>query len=883
MSLQERLGIAAPLYLMDGSAFIYRGFFANRSLQRSDGFPTNALYVVTRILLRILREEKPQHFVFVMDGKGKNFRHDLFPLYKANRDATPEELVQQLEPIKRMVRALGLPLEVSEGCEADDCIASLAARHAGERPVIIVGADKDLRQCLTPQVWLWDPAAKEEKLQNEAEFTRETGLTPAQWPDVQALIGDTSDNIPGVPGIGPKTAEKIFADFPTLEAIRDGLGQMPDKLRQKIEPHVEAMFLYRQLTTLSRDFCTHLTLDDVQVRPVEAQEAATLLQEFELTSLRREMESMLRAGGLNAAVAAAPTRATAVGQQGSLFGMAESAPALSVITATSALPSCGDLPVALLPAASVPALRHSGKGHVLGLAGKEYLVDISVGGESGLAAWLSQAAQIITPDVKSLYAANQAWLTVPLELWFDLGLAAYLLNPEERDYGWPRLAAHWGVMQNISDAHPALLALGMGAALAGRLAENQLDTLYYELELPLIPVLARMERQGVAVDLHAFDHFLRDVQGELDHLTNAVYDAAGTAFNIRSAQQLGEVLFTTLQLPTAGKTRGGQLSTAQDSLEKLAGQHPVVDTILEFRKLEKLRSTYLEPLPRLVDAEGRIHTTFNQLATATGRLSSSNPNLQNIPVRGPLGQRMRACFVARQGKVLVSADYSQVELRVLAQYSQDPALLNAFRQNKDIHTSTAALIFGVPLEEVNPEQRRNAKTINFGLVYGMGAQKLAQELKITHSDAKTFIARYFEKLHRLKDFYDSVEESAKELGYVTTLAGRRRNVPDIRSQNGQAFALARRQAINTVIQGSAADIIKLAMLDVAADTTLHDLGATLLLQVHDELLLEAPADRAEAVGQRVAALMQAVTPAGQALDVPLLVDWGVGQDWGKAH
>lgn len=887
MSLQQRLGITDPLFLMDGSAFVYRGFYANKSLQRSDGFPTNALYVVTRILLRFLREEQPQHFAFVLDGRGKNFRHDLFPLYKANRDATPEDLVRQMEPIQRMVQALGLHLEVSDGCEADDCIASLAKRYAKERPVVIIGADKDLRQCLGPNVWLWDPAAKEEKLLSEKDFIAETGLTPLQWPDVQAIIGDTSDNIPGVPGVGPKTAEKIFADFSSLEDIRDGLARMPEKLRLKIEPHVDAIFLYRELTRLDTKYCAHLSLDDMSVQPLDVQATGTLLQEFELSSLRREMESMVRTGSFPGAQ---PTpQQSRMAEQGHLFGAADSTPALPVVRSVTDLPSCADLPVALLPATAIPTLRHSA-GYVLGLAGKEYHYDGPVdakGSTAGLAHWLSGAAEIITPDVKSLCGLHEAWLNVPLELWFDLGLAAYLLNPEERDYGWPRLAAHWGTLlpgrQAGNDMGDALLALGMGTLLAGRLAENQLDTLYHELELPLIPVLARMERSGVAVDTGAFQDFLGDVQRELDRLTDAVYDAAGTTFNIRSAQQLGEVLFNTLQLPTAGKTRGGQLSTAQDTLEKLAGEHPVVDNILEFRKMEKLRSTYLEPLPRLVDESGRIHTTFNQLATATGRLSSSNPNLQNIPVRGDLGKRMRACFIAGEQRLLVSADYSQVELRVLAHMSRDPVLLESFRQNKDIHTSTAALIFNVDAETVTPDQRRNAKTINFGLIYGMGAQKLAQELKISHTEAKTFIAQYFEKLTTLKTFYDSVEETAKEQGLVATLAGRRRAVPDIRSQNGQAFALARRQAINTVIQGSAADIIKLAMLEVAADAELHSLGASLLLQVHDELLLEAPTENAQSVGLRVADIMQRVAPAGQPLDVPLLVDWGVGQNWGKAH
>jgi DNA polymerase-1 len=362
-----------------------------------------------------------------------------------------------------------------------------------------------------------------------------------------------------------------------------------------------------------------------------------------------------------------------------------------------------------------------------------------------------------------------------------------------------------------------------------------------------------------------------------------VYKAAGGSFNIRSARQLGELLFGALKLAPAGKTKGGRLSTAQEALEELSGAHPVVDAVLAFRKLEKLRSTYLEPLPRLVDGKGRIHTCLNQLATATGRLSSSSPNLQNIPVRGPLGQRMRACFVAGPGLTLLSADYSQVELRVLAHMSQDPALLEAFRQGVDIHARTASLLYDVPLEAINPEQRRSAKTINFGLLYGMGSQKLAQELKVPMTEAKAFIQRYFSRLGGLKDFYDSIEASAKERGYVTTLAGRRRLLPDMHSRNQQHFALARRQAINTVIQGSAADVIKLAMLAVFHDGELARMRAGLILQVHDELLLELPQEHALAAGERVAALMRSVRPGGVELCVPLLVDWGYGANWAEAH
>lgn len=904
MSLTTRFNFTeAPIYLMDGSAFVYRGFYANTSMQRSDGFPTNALFVVTRLLLRLLREEKPSYFLFLLDGKGKHFRHEKFPLYKANRDATPEDLIKQLEPIERVVRFLGLNLEVSKDCEADDCIASLAARFAKERPVVIVGADKDLRQCLGPNIYMWDPAGKDEKILTAELFTEQTGLKPSQWPDVQALIGDTSDNIPGVPGIGPKTAEKIFAQMASLEDIRDNMRLLPIKMQQKLVPHVEAMFLYRELTTLATNFCTHLSLDDLAVQPVDMHSMAPFLAEFELHSLRREMESMLRDGSLpprvtGASREAGPLRSpsaragkSTAASQWNLFDahpasapasgdMMEEAPLVSVQD-IQALPPCEGMPLALIP---MPDRDNPANLTVLVAVGTQNAR--YTGPMDALAQYAGVAEQIITPDVKSLLSmqgAKTAFATIDMQLWFDLGIAAYVLDPEERDYGWPRLAAQWGDKLQLPASEPGALALAMAAALAGKLAEYQLDTLFYEMEMPLVSVLASMEQQGIAVDNAALHDFLEEVQKQLDSLTAQVYAQAGGEFNIRSAQQLGEVLFKTLQLPTAGKTKGGQLSTAQDSLEKLAEQHPVVENILEFRKLEKLRSTYLEPLPKLIDAQGRIHTTFNQCATATGRLSSSNPNLQNIPVRGPLGGRMRQCFIARPDYVLVSADYSQVELRVLAHMSQEPTLLDAFAKGQDIHTRTAALIFDCPQDSVSAEQRRNAKTINFGLIYGMGAQKLAQELKIPLGQAKTFIEHYFSHMTQLKAFYDNVEASAKEQGFVTTLAGRRRLLPDMQSQKPQMYALARRQAINTVIQGSAADIIKLAMLAVQGDSGLRDMQAELVLQVHDELLLEVPAEQGPAAGERVSGLMSSVRPAGQALCVPLVVDWGVGLNWNLAH
>ncbi|MCL1985915.1 MAG: DNA polymerase I [Betaproteobacteria bacterium] len=869
MPLQDRLSLSrAPVFLMDGTAFIYRSYYANREMQRSDGFPTNALFVTARLLLRLLREEKPIHFLVLLDGHGPHFRHELFPLYKANRDATPEALVRQLEPIRRFMHALGLPVEVSDACEADDCIASLTKRFSKEYPVIIVGTDKDLKQCLAPDVYLWDPAAKEEKLLSLKKFEQENGLTPAQWPDMQALLGDSADNIPGIPGVGPKTAGRIFQDFPNLEAIRDGFDKLPSKLQEKFRPHLEAMFLYRQLTTLRLDVCGHLSLADLVRKPPRERELAALCTEYEMRSLWREVENLLRDSALARQGRILPAR-----EQASLFSVT-AAPAIAPLASgTGVLPLCEGQRVAIIPSGSGQNI------YSVAVCGKDWRY---TGPLAELIAWLAPAKRIVAPDVKQLLNDSSLWRQ-RLPLCFDLSLAAYLINPEEHDYSWPHLYSRWTQRLDRGSESPGLLALDIAAALEQHLEKAELATLYHELELPLVPVLAELERRGVAVDLRAFEVFLKEVQQELDRLTDFVHRAAGGSFNIRSAQQLGELLFGVLKLAPAGKTKGGQFSTAQDALERLSGAHPVVDAILEFRKLEKLRSTYLEPLPRLVDGKGRIHTSFNQAATATGRLSSSTPNLQNIPVRGPLGQRMRTCFVSGPGQTLLSADYSQVELRILAHMSQDPALLEAFRQGVDIHARTASLLYDVPVAAVNPEQRRSAKTINFGLLYGMGPQKLSRELKVSTAEAKTFIQRYFSRLEGLKDFYDSIEANAMERGYVTTLAGRRRLLPDIHSQNQQHFALARRQAINTVIQGSAADVIKLAMLAVFHDQELVRMQAGLILQVHDELLLELPREHAQAAGERVAALMRAVQPGGVELCVPLLVDWGYGASWAEAH
>ena len=914
MTLRGRVDFSeAPLFLMDGTAFIFRGFYAYQNMARSDGMPTNALFITARIVLKLLREEKPSRFLFIMDGKGPNFRHELFPAYKAQRGPTPEGLVAQLAPVRELLETLGLPVLVSSGCEADDCIASLTARFRKERPVVILGADKDLKQCLGENVTLWDPGSKEEKITTLQSFREESGMEPSSWPDYQAIIGDSSDNIPGIPGIGPKTATELFSQFSSLEEIRDRLVAVPPKIAKKLEGRLDDAFLYRQLTTLRTDLYTDLTDQDLAIRPMNMDAAMRCIEAYELRSLAKELASMERAGFLRSNGTLSPSKslpaprqkpgdalpptdqapkpdspqagpgapAQQVMGQGTLFDVAEPQVSLALPTALSV----ADIPHT---AGNIIAVVPCGKDEenlVVSVAEKSVLF---AGDRKTLARHIlaAQPACLVTPDLKTLYTNEPAWKDLPVDRCFDLSLAAYLLNPEDRDYSFPHLMRRWS--EQVADtmapaADPGRFALKLHEILAARLTAAEQDSLMRDLEMPLIPVLKHMEEIGVCIDRAAFADFLGQVRAECDRLEKRIHELAGVPFNVRSSQQLGEVLFSRLELPKSGKTRGGSTSTSQEALEKLTGKHPIIGAILEYRVLEKLRSTYLDPLPRLTDKDDRIHTTFNLLATATGRLSSSNPNLQNIPVRGQFGPRMRACFVASPGKLLVSADYSQVELRILAHLAKDPILIDAFRANQDIHSRTASLLFDVESASVTPDQRRHAKTINFGLVYGMGPQKLGQDLGISIKEAKAFIEKYFERLGALRVFYDAVEKDARTRGYVTTMAGRRRYIPDIMSQNNQLRSQARRQAINARVQGSAADIIKIAMLAVANDPFLASLDARLLLQIHDELVMEVPEANAEKAGTRMAELMAAAAPANETLDVPLAVDWGMGPDWNEAH
>ncbi|MFO7727231.1 MAG: DNA polymerase I, partial [Desulfonatronovibrio sp.] len=797
-------------------------------------------------LFKLIREEKPKYAAFFMDGKGPNFRNEIFEDYKAQRLKMPEDLAAQIDPLLEGVRHMGFKTFVSSSVEADDLIASQASTLKKDRPVVIVASDKDLRQLLDDRVVMWDPGGKGETVMTVDDFRQSTGFEPWQWPDYQALVGDSSDNIPGVPGVGPKTAASIMEKFPTLEAIRDHVDELAPKIQKKIQNHLEDIFIYRQLTRLRQDCGQQdITPGDLALESVDYAAFAEFLKKYEFRSLLRELPQSTRKKEI----------------QHSLLSAAGPVLRKKVIPDFKDKEAAGLYPVE--------------NGFILGMGRSEWKVELK---PEELQAKLA-GSRLYVISFKDLAASQKTWLNPPHPRFFDISLAAYLLNTEARQYDYEHIFRIYSPETGVNKENPGLACLKMGKLLQKKIESAGLKSLMQDLEMPLIPVLLKMEAAGIGIDLNAFSEFLEKVEQRLKELTSEIFSLAGKEFNIRSTQQTAAVLFEDLGLKSKRKTPGGAYSTSNVVLETMKGIHPIVRLILEFRTLEKLRSTYLAPLPDKIGLDGRLHTTFNQLATATGRLSSSSPNLQNIPIRGEFGPRMRACFTSAPGKLLAAADYSQIELRILAHMSKDPNLLDSFSRAEDIHTRTAGLLFEKDISEITTDERRKAKTINFGLLYGMGPQKLSRELTISQDEAKKFIRIYFSKLDRVRKFYDDIEKYASEKGYVTTIAGRRRLLPGINSRNANLVQQARRMAINTVVQGSAADVIKKAMLAVDRDEKLQKLGAVLILQVHDELLIEVDKARAEEAGARLAHVMSTV----EEFDVPLLVDWGMGQNWAQAH
>ncbi|BDV41688.1 DNA polymerase [Geotalea uraniireducens] len=889
---------ARTLFLIDGSSYIYRAYYAIRHLSSPAGFPTNALYGFTQMLLKVLKDRQPEHLAVVFDVGRKTFRTELYPDYKANRAAMPEDLVPQIAPIKEMVRAFAIPVLELEGFEADDIIGTIArdCEELGMRVVVVTG-DKDLMQIVSDRVTLLD--TMKDKVSGVAEVHERFGVAPEQVVDVLGLAGDTSDNIPGVPGIGEKTATKLLQEFGSLDELLARAAEVKGKNGERLREYADQARLSRQLATIDRRVPVAYRLDDFAVSRPDNRRLAELFKEFGFTTLLKELTS--------AATLSSESYRTIDNEEDLRSLVAELAAAVTFavdLETTSLNPleaeivgisvSCRDHEASYIP------VGHRYLGAPPQLSPATALAALA---PLLTAADVRKVGQNIKYDYQVLRRAGVAMNGV----WCDTMVASYLLNPVRSGHGLDSLAAEHLDHRMIS--YSEVTGTGKGqlnfaqvpvekAAIYScedsdatwllqrlflpRLENAGLSRLFFELEMPLVPILAEMELAGVKLDLELLAGLSGRFGAQLAELEQEILALAPEPFNVNSPKQLGEILFDRLKLPAGRKTKTKTgWSTNVEELERLAeAGYAIAAYILQYRSLAKLKSTYTDALPKLVSpVTGRVHTSYNQTVTNTGRLSSSEPNLQNIPVRTEEGRTIRRAFVAEEGHLLLSADYSQIELRVLAHLSEDRVFCDAFARDEDIHTRTAAEVFGLFPEMVTAEMRRQAKTINFGVIYGQGAFSLAKELGVTTRVAKEFIDNYFTRHAGARAFLDGCIRTAEEKGYVTTLLGRKLPIPDIKSTNGNIRAFAQRNAINYPIQGSAADIIKAAMLRVAERLRREGLRSRLIMQVHDELVFEVPEDERLTMEQLVRHEMEHAV----SLRVPLLVDVNCGKNWSEAH
>jgi len=825
------------LYLVDGSSILYRAFYAIRNLSTRAGKPTNAIFGTVKMAQKLLKEKAPSHIAFIFDLPGPTFRHEAFEAYKANRPEMPGEMAAQIEPAKEVLRAMGLPILELAGYEADDLIGTLARLAvAQDMEVVIVTADKDLFQLVRPGVRVMH-TKKEDALLDSKGVEELFGAPPERVIDVLALWGDPTDNIPGVPGIGEKGAKELVNQYGSLEdvlahagdisrkAYREGLLQFPDQAR-----------FSRELATVKCDVelpCGPLDLD---LKAPDTEKLNALFKEFEFGSLVPE-----RPAG----------------------------PAMEVVTA-QVQPFDSDAEK-LLAAASSAGLAWEGEDLWLSDGQSAWLGKIS-----DLSPELFVRLTLCAHDLKPLLRRLGASLFEPGQAFVDAAVAGYLLDPSARVPTVSALSESFlgSRCGDLDRAGQAISLARLRAPLAGRLKELGMESLYFDVERPLVSVLARMEEAGLRVDVPYFHHLSEEMASSLASLEKKIHEDAGLEFNVASPKQVGEVLFEKLNLPAQKRTsKTKSYSTDSEVLEALREVHPVVPLILEHRLLSKLKGTYADPLPTWADpGDHRVHAIFNQTVAATGRLSSSDPNMQNIPARGEWGPRIRRGFLAEEGNRLVGADYSQIELRVLAHMSGDPSLIRVFERGEDIHTATASEVFDVAPAFVTPDMRRQAKAVNFGILYGMGPFGLSRELGVPQRESKAFIERYFARFPKVKVFLDGIQEQVLSKEETTTILGRRRLFPGIAKAPKPLQAALLRQAVNMPVQGSAADLIKKAM--VAAGPALPE-HARLVLQVHDELVVEAPEREAEAAGRSLKKVME----HAMSLKVPLTVSLSTGTRW----
>jgi len=883
------------VYLVDGSGQLHRAFHAIRGLASSRGLPTNATYGFTTMLRKLIEDEKPEYLGIIFDAPGKTFRHEEYEEYKANRPKMDDDLAVQIPWVRRVCEAFRLPVTEVPGYEADDALATLA-RQAVEQghEVVIVSADKDLLQLVGDGVRVLNPGREGT---GATLFDREAveakwGVPPERVVDVLALVGDTVDNVPGVPGIGDKGARALVQEYGPVEAVLEHAGEVKRKAyREGLESHRDEALLSKRLVTLRTDAPVTLDLDELKRQDVDRAAAHALFKELEFQALAREYVPEVGDGAGEHRVLASREDIEAAVAAARAAGRV----ALEVVVTSPQAMRAEVLGIAL---ASTPGRT----GYVpLGHSGLDASRD--TGGEEavGLLAPLLSDADV---EKVSAHAKRDhvvlAHRGIPLAgVVFDTLLASYLLNPGRRVYAPEDLSFEFleerrspgpgGIAAEDAAVDPTARGAGVDADVAlrlvepmtARLEEEGLLPAYESMELPLVEVLADMERAGVKVDAELLASMSRDMEKQLHSLTKQIHRLAKGEFNINSPAQLREVLFERLGMKSGKKTGKTRVaSTAEDVLEELALVHELPRKILEYRSVQKLKSTYVDALPELILPEtGRIHATFNQTVAATGRLSSADPNLQNIPIRTAEGRRIREAFVAEPGHLLLSADYSQIELRILAHLSGDETLIDTFRRGEDVHDRTAREVFG-PLSPIPPdEQRRIAKMVNYALLYGKTAFTLARDLGVSRKEAESFIEAYFARYPRVRGFIEETIAEARETGTVRTLLGRLRRLPDLRARSYPVRMEAERQAMNTPVQGSAADLIKRAMIDLWRELGERNMRSRLILQIHDELLLEVPEDEAKSAQTLVAEVMEGALD----LVVPLVVDARLGASWAEVH
>lgn len=882
------------LYLIDGNAYYYRAFYAIRGLSSSDGTPTNAIFGFTNMIIKIMKEKKPDYFAIVFDSPGPTHRHEMYEEYKAHRPGMPDELKSQIPHIKEIIDAFRIKTIEMPGYEADDLLGTLAKNAEKEKlDVYIVTGDKDMCQSVSPRVRLYD--SMKEKITEEKDVIERFGVGPSQFPEIIALMGDASDNIPGVPGIGAKTAVKLLKEFGTLETLIRNQDQIKNaRTRQAIADNLENIKLSLELATIHSDIPLDISTGDMKVVEPDWEKLRDHFRQFNFSRLIRlipDKESPQRDKTEYIPVLDKKVLETVL-----LTVKGE----LSIDTeTTSRSPMTADLvgiSLSVTPdkAYYIP-ITHEYPG-VPGQLSKKYVV--------------GKIKKILEdPGIRKI-GHNIKYDLIILKnecidmqgITFDTMLASYLLNPNKPNHNLTDVSMEYLGIKKLSfgevvtkdkkdfrevaideaarySGEDAAVTLSLKKYLEPELKKEGVDKLFTDMEIPLIAVLADMEMAGVKIDLGLMQSFSKKMAKELLSIEKRIYFIAGEEFNINSPKQLQVILFERLGLKPVKKTKTGY-STNVDVLEQLALEHELPQEIIEYRTLSKLKSTYVDALPRLVNTRtGRLHTSFNQTVTATGRLSSSDPNLQNIPIRGERGKRIREAFIAEKGNVLLSSDYSQIELRILAHLSGDKSLVEVFQNDGDIHTMTACELFGVSDNAVTDDMRRTAKTVNFGIIYGISPYGLSRQLKIGIDEAKSFIDTYFARYSEVRDYMDTLINDALKSGYVATIFNRKRAIPELKSSNRNIRQLGERLATNSPVQGSAADVIKISMINISNRLKRERLESKMLLQVHDELLFEVPEKEKEVLSRLVREEMEHAVK----LEVPLKVDMGIGSNWAEAH